>query len=121
MFNIGVIAGGEADNIVAARASAQVSWRSSLPELKKTVETAIAATGIPCSLSVKVDLPSVRHDLARFPRNEANFYTEMAYFENSLVCGPGAVSEAHSQEEYVARAELNGAVATYLDFLRGGR
>jgi len=50
-----------------------------------------------------------------------NYYTEMVYFDNSVVCGPGHISEAHSADEFVSRRELNDAVALYLGFLKGAK
>jgi len=113
LFNIGTIAGGEADNIVAERATARLSWRSALPDLRERIESAIAATGIPCRLTFHNDLPPVSRDWPDFPRNEANFYTEMVFLENSVVCGPGSVHDAHSSDECVSREQLNAAVELY--------
>lgn len=119
LFNIGVISGGEADNIVADRASARLSWRSALPDLRQRVETAIKATGIAHELTVSVDLPPIARVQNRFPKNEVNFYTEMVFFENSVVCGPGDILDAHSADESIRRRELNAAVERYGRFLDG--
>ena len=121
LFNIGTLSGGEADNIVAEQARATLSWRSSLPDLRRRIEAAVAASGVACRLNVKLDLPPAGRDWDRFPRKEVNFYTEMAFFENSVVCGPGDIADAHSADEAVSRGQLNAAVETYLNFLRAGR
>jgi len=118
LFNIGVLAGGEADNIVAANAKAVLSWRTSLPGLKERLEKALAATGVAHTFKITVDLPPVSRDWPNFPKNEVSYYTEMVYFENSVVCGPGHISEAHSADEFVSRRELNDAVDLYLKFLK---
>ncbi len=118
LFNIGVIAGGEADNIVADRASARLSWRSALPDLRQRVEAALNATGIAHKTEITVDLPPVARAHQRFPKNEVNFYTEMVFFENSVVCGPGDILDAHSADEAVSRRELNAAVERYGRFIR---
>lgn len=118
LFNIGVISGGEADNIVADKAMAKISWRSALPDIRQRVEAAIAATGVACRTEVSVDLPPVSRSWTDFPKKEVNYYTEMVFFENSVVCGPGSITDAHSADEYVERHELNRAVEVYAGFLR---
>ncbi len=117
LFNIGTIAGGEADNIVADRAAATLSWRSALPDLRQRVTAALQATGIAHELEVSVDLPPVARAQKCFPKNEVNYYTEMVFFENSVVCGPGDILDAHSADESVSREQLNAAVERYGRFL----
>lgn len=118
LFNIGVLDGGEADNIVADRASARLSWRSALPDIRSRIEAAIAATGIRCRIEVGVDLPPVSRTWQAFPKKEVNYYTEMVFLENSIVCGPGSIDEAHSADEFVTRAQLNSAVEIYSQFIK---
>jgi len=118
LFNIGVISGGEADNIVADRAAAKLSWRSASPDIRKTVETAVAATGIPCRLTFGNDLPPVSRSWRQFPKTEMRGYTEMVFLDKSVVCGPGLISEAHSADEFVSREQLNAAVEVYAGLLR---
>jgi acetylornithine deacetylase len=118
LYNIGVLSGGEADNIVADRASARLSWRSALPDIRQKVEAAVTATGVECRIDIKVDLPPVTRDWKRFPKREVNYYTEMVFFDNSVVCGPGDILDAHSADESVTRQQLNEAVETYSKFIR---
>jgi len=117
LFNIGVIAGGEADNIVADRASARLSWRSALPDIRQRVEAAIKAAGVPCQITVHNDLPPSSRSWDRFPENEVNYYTEMVFFDRSVVCGPGDIRDAHSADESVSRRQLNEAVEVYSRFI----
>ena len=120
LFNIGTLAGGEADNIVADRAKASLSWRSALPDIRQRIEAAIAVTGAAHHVDVKCDLPPTSRTWEQFPKNEVNYYTEMVFFERSIVCGPGDIADAHSADESVSRDELNRAVGIYGRFLRLG-
>ena len=75
------------------------------------------ATGIDHVLKISVDLPPVARAQERFPKNEVNFYTEMVFFDDSVVCGPGDILDAHSADESVSRRELNAAVERYGRFI----
>ncbi|MBU0625555.1 M20/M25/M40 family metallo-hydrolase [Patescibacteria group bacterium] len=116
-FNIGKLIGGEADNIVADQAEARVSWRSSDPAIKSKIERIIAVSNIDCQVDFKLDLPPVDRTRPDFSKNEVAFFSEMFFFENSLLCGPGDIRNAHTEHEFVLRTELNAAVETYVAFI----
>ena len=75
------------------------------------------ATGIAHETEISVDLPPIARVQKRFPKNEVNFYTEMVFFDDSVVCGPGDILDAHSADESVSRRELNAAVELYGRFI----
>ncbi|MFH2062645.1 MAG: M20/M25/M40 family metallo-hydrolase [bacterium] len=115
-FNIGRLSGGVAANIVAGRAEASVSWRTSHSELRRQVEAAVASVD-GCQLEIKLDRPPVDHSHFGFPHREVAFFSEMDQFENSLLCGPGSITQAHSENEFISRTELKRAVEVYRSFL----
>jgi acetylornithine deacetylase len=117
LFNIGEMNGGEAENIVAKEARAKVAWRSSNPNIKRLVEQLVFESQIECQLSFNLDWLPVNRSNARFVRNEVNYFSELFFFENGLLCGPGSISNAHTEHEFVPRHELNTAVEIYLSFI----
>ena len=116
-YHVGLIEGGTADNVVAARAKATLLFRSADPEIIETVARALAATNVPHATSVLQSIPPVDHTVPPFARNVALYFTEMAFLPNSIVIGPGSIKDAHTATEHVSRAELNEAVRLYRAFL----
>ncbi len=41
----------------------------------------------------------------------------MAFLSNSVVCGPGSIADAHTDNERVSREQFNRAVDVYHGFL----
>jgi acetylornithine deacetylase len=136
-FNVGQVQGGTAINIVPG--CCEVLWEfrptdeagtalvkrevelmlAALP-LDVTVETAQLA-GVP-ALAANGDALAVnvaRTLGALWPPGDIPFGTEAGFFQQagipSLVCGPGAIAQAHQPDEWIAASELDAADA----FLRG--
>lgn len=136
-FNVGRVLGGTAINIVPG--CCEVLWEfrptdeagtalvkrevermlSALPPDVK-VETAqlagvpaLAATGDGLAVNVARALGAL------WPPRDIPFGTEAGFFQQagipSLVCGPGAIAQAHQPDEWIAASELDAADA----FLRG--
>lgn len=121
-FNIGTLAGGQAENIVADRAEALVSWRTSLPDLRQRIERVLglgAETGETVRVEFRLDCPPVDRTRPPFERHEAPYFTEMRFLENSVVWGPGQVEDAHTDHEKVERRQLNEAAGLYRKLLAG--
>jgi len=117
LFNIGELSGGEAENIVADKASAKVSWRTSQPNFQKRVEQVVAELGVECRIDFFTEMQPVDRTQPSFARNEVAYFSEMFFFENSILLGPGDIKNAHTDSEFVPRAELNAVVERYLDLL----
>lgn len=127
-FNIGQIKGGTAINIVPG--CCEVLWefrpsdQSSVAVVRAEVERLLAAVspgvevevaqiaGVP-ALAATDDCAAV--DIARSfggrsPAGEIPFGTEAGFFEQagipSLVCGPGAIAQAHQPNEWIAASEI---------------
>ena len=130
-FNVGRIGGGSAINIVPG--CCEVLWEFrptdevSASAVKVEVERLLAAVlpgvdvemaqiaGVP-ALSARDDSSAVaiaRALGALWPPAEIPFGTEAGFFEvagiPSVVCGPGAIGQAHQPNEWIAASELVAA------------
>lgn len=130
-FNIGRISGGTALNIVPG--CCEVLWEFRPPDeasaaaVKAEVARLLAAVSpgvavemvqIACvpALAARDDsaaVAAVRSFGARWPPGELPFGTEAGFFEQvgipALVCGPGAIAQAHQPNEWIAASELDAA------------
>jgi acetylornithine deacetylase len=130
-FNVGRIGGGTAINIVPG--CCEVLWefrppdRASASAVKAEVERLLSAVapGVDVEMAQIAGVPALaaRDDsaavaLARalgalWPPAEIPFGTEAGFFEEvgipSLVCGPGAIAQAHQPNEWIAAGELRAA------------
>lgn len=131
-FNVGRIKGGTAINIVPGccellwefrppdEASAAVV-RDELERLLAVVPADVAVemtqlAGVPalCAESGSAAAVNVARTLgALWPPGEIPFGTEAGFFQQagipSLVCGPGAIAQAHQPNEWIAASELRAA------------
>ena len=130
-FNVGRILGGTAINIVPG--CCEVLWEFRPPDeasavvVKAEVERLLAVVppgvyvemtqiaGVP-ALAASADgtvAATARSLGARWPPREIPFGTEAGFFEQAgipaLVCGPGAIAQAHQPNEWVAASELGAA------------
>ena len=119
-FNIGLISGGIAPNVIPPHAEAEVMFRTVGPtaglqpvidELREFVEP-----------SVVLDVPAVKlktvpgFETAVFP-----FTTDVPFLSNwgtPLLYGPGSILVAHTDHEHVAIADLHAAVDRYAALAR---
>ena len=116
-FHIGKIEGGEAENIVASTAKATLLFRSADANLEQKIQQCLASTDIPHNLNVLKRIAHIDNSTAKHPKRTVPFFTEMAFFKNSIVCGPGDIRLAHTPHENVPRDELNKATEIYTQFL----
>jgi acetylornithine deacetylase len=130
-FSVGRIHGGTAINIVPG--CCEVLWEFRPPDEDSTlavkaevdrllacvppgveVETALTA-GVPALAASNDGSAAViaRSFGACWPPGEVPFGTEAGFFEQagipSLVCGPGAIAQAHQPNEWIAASELRAA------------
>ena len=116
-MNIGLISGGKAENIVAPSALATIAWRSSLSDIHKKIEVVLSNIHISHTATIRKNLPPIDRVWPQFERNIVSFFSEMFFFENSIVTGPGSINVAHSSHEHISRTELCTAVEHYLSLL----
>ena len=116
-YHVGLIEGGTADNVVAARATATLLFRSMNATIAQQVTHALVATNVLHTVEILSDIAPTDHTAPPFERNEVAYFTEMAFLQNSFVLGPGSIKDAHTDNERVPRVELNEAVNLYRAFL----
>lgn len=114
-YNVGMLEGGIAPNVVAPSASAEIVFRTVGP-----AET-LLATLEPLASLVTLE-PILRVPLVRlrsapgFPTDVFPFTTDIAFLDRwgaPLLFGPGSISLAHSADEHVETGELVRAVDAY--------
>jgi acetylornithine deacetylase len=103
-FNIGVLSGGVAANVVAVSATATVSVRpKNIIEYKSVIE---ALKKIENKVKIKNCFRPYKNKLF-FPEKECRCFTEMFFFKNSILFGAGNIKLAHSDQENISRKQLN--------------
>jgi acetylornithine deacetylase len=114
--NVGMLAGGVADNVVAPWAEARLMARLVTPP-----EEALALfrrwVGDRAELEAGVCVPPVRLGVVPgFPTSVAAYATdipELTSWGTPYLFGPGSIHVAHTDGEYVKIAELRAAVDAY--------
>ncbi|WP_419191629.1 M20/M25/M40 family metallo-hydrolase [Engelhardtia mirabilis] len=119
-LNVGVIAGGVADNVVAGEAHADLLVRA--VEGPKEVEARLRG-----GLSGEVELDvHVRYGPVEFlvpegePAEVVAFGTDAPYLPawgQPLLMGPGDIADAHTEHERIAIGELERGIARYVDLV----
>jgi acetylornithine deacetylase len=115
--NVGSIAGGVADNVVAPAAEARLMIRlvSPLDEVRAVIER---WAGPRASLEWGVSVPAMRlGTIAGFKTSVVAFATDIPELTNwgqPYLFGPGSIHVAHRDDEFVAVSELNAAVGAYV-------
>ncbi len=116
-LNIGQIQGGQAPNVIADKAEAQVLVRlvgDSAPVRAALVE---AAAGL-AEVDFTLEIPYVRlRAIDGLPTMIAKFTTDIPLLSNwgePLLLGPGSIHVAHTPFEKLAKSELLEAVELYI-------
>jgi acetylornithine deacetylase len=114
--NIGSLAGGVADNVVAPSAEARLMARlvSSADEVWERLERWTAGRA---SLERSIEIPAMRLGaLEGFPTSVVAFATDipaLAAWGTPYLFGPGSIHVAHRDDECVALDELRAAALSY--------
>jgi acetylornithine deacetylase len=115
-LNIGLIEGGRAPNVIADKAHALLLYRLIGPseQLRKEIT---ATAGDLVKVQFTLEIPFVRlRTFEGLPTMVAAFTTDIPALSNwgrPLLVGPGSIHVAHTEGEYVEKAELNRAVDLY--------
>jgi acetylornithine deacetylase len=119
-YNVGLIEGGVAPNVVAPHASAELMFRTvgdvgPLRDALRVVESIV-------SIEQVLDIPAVRmHTVDGFETAVFPYTTDVPLLRGwgqPLLVGPGSIHVAHTDEEHVAIDELRAAVDLYEDLVR---
>ena len=115
-YNVGLISGGVAPNVIPALASAELLFRSVGPEqdLYAILDQAVAGRA---TIEHVLTVPPVRLTTLPGFETEVFWYTTdipfLSYWGTPLLIGPGSVTEAHTADESVGLSELAQAADLY--------
>ncbi len=115
-LNIGIIEGGRATNVIPDFAKAQLLFR--LVEPSAGLQAAITAAVEPIAqVEFVLDIPYMKfRTVPGIETMTASFTTDIPKLSNwgePLLLGPGSILVAHTEREFVAKAELNRATELY--------
>ena len=120
-YNIGLIEGGWAPNVIPDRAQAEVLFRlvGSSEPVKQAVAGAVAGLA---EVRYVLEIPAIRLEaMEGFPTTVVSFGTDIPRLSNwgrPYLVGPGSVRVAHTDHEHVAKQELEQAVEIYSEMTR---
>src|SRR6185503_2907928 len=120
--NIGVIRGGTRANVVPDEAAAELHLRlvSGTEPVKAMLENAVAGRAEIEYLSAHE--PVHLFTVPGFDECVVRFTTDIPYLSRwgkPLLLGPGSILNAHTEHEFVSKAELAAAVELYVSLVRG--
>ena len=119
-YNIGLIDGGVAHNVIPAQATAEVLFRTVgetevVRRIVKTLEPAVAVEEVLEAAPVRM------HTVAGFDTAAFPYMTDVALLPRwgrPLLYGPGSILVAHTDEEFVEIGHLERAVTDYVALAR---
>jgi acetylornithine deacetylase len=119
-YNIGLIEGGVAPNIIPPRASAEIMFRTVGPAddvlaVTRRLEPLVRVTEV-----LRIE-PVRMHVVPGFPTASFAFTTDVPLMDrwgSPLLFGPGSILVAHTDHEHVLLSELEAAVDAYVRLAR---
>ncbi len=115
--NIGIIEGGRATNVIPDFAKAQLLYRLVAPsqELRQAI---ISAVGSLAEVQFVLDLPYMQFlTVPGIPTMTASFTTDIPQLSSwgePVLLGPGSILVAHTDKEFISKAELMQAIELYV-------
>jgi acetylornithine deacetylase len=115
--NIGIIEGGSATNVIPDFAKAQLLYRLVAPseELRQAI---VSAVGPLAEVEFVLDIPYMRFlTVPGIPTMTASFTTDipkLSSWGRPVLLGPGSILVAHTEREFLAKAELMQAIELYV-------
>jgi acetylornithine deacetylase len=115
--NIGIIEGGRATNVIPDFAKAQLLYRLVAPSAPLR-ESITAAVGSLAEVAFVLDIPYMRFiTVPGIPTMTASFTTDipqLSTWGKPVLLGPGSILVAHTDREFLAKAELMQAIELYV-------
>lgn len=111
-FNIGRISGGTVDNVVSCNATCEVLIRPKSMKEYEEIQTILESVErkFDCEVEIKDKAEPFFSSLLTNGKI-APFFSEMSFFDNSLLFGAGDIKQAHTKKEFILRKDLNQLVA----------
>jgi acetylornithine deacetylase len=119
--NVGTISGGRAPNVIPDQARAEVFVRlvSDSGPVRAAVEKAVAGL---TDIKYVLDMPAIHlGSLDGFRTTVVSFTTDipsLTAWGKPYLLGPGSITVAHTEREYVSKRELEEAVVLYADLVK---
>jgi len=116
-MNIGIIEGGRATNVVPDFAKAQLLYRLVAPSapLRESITTAVGSLA---EVAFVLDIPYMRFvTVPGIPTMTASFTTDipqLSAWGKPVLLGPGSILVAHTDREFLSKAELMQAIELYV-------
>jgi len=115
-YSVGLISGGVAPNVIPAAASAELMFRT-VADYRDVRDLVIDAIGSSATADDVLVVPPVRlHTLPGFETAVFAYTTDVPFLKTwgtPLLIGPGSITVAHTDGEYVAIKDLSVAVRHY--------
>jgi acetylornithine deacetylase len=117
-LNVGLIEGGVAPNVLAPSASAQILIRTVAPadELKSAIQ-ALAAAGVTVAFPVEIPFHKAGATPEGWETTVVSYTSDLPYLRTWGECyqlGPGSIRVAHTDGEYIRKADLLRGVDLYV-------
>ena len=116
-FNIGLIEGGRAPNVIPDFARAELLYRlvGETAELRRNIQSTVDGLAKP---EFALEIPYVKlRTVDGIPEMIAAFTTDIPALTNwgePVLLGPGSIHVAHTDGEFIPKRELNEAVDLYV-------
>jgi acetylornithine deacetylase len=115
-YSVGLISGGVAPNVIAPLAAAELMFRT-VGDYLDVRGMLVAAVGAHASVEDVLIVPPVRlHTVAGFDTAVFAYTTDVPFLDGwgtPLLLGPGSITVAHTDEEWVSIADLSAAADGY--------
>lgn len=116
------INGGEADNIIPARAHATFSFRLAPGDKKNYFKEFSDLKTEKIKLKRINDFASVHTDVPKEldfikVRRQVKYFTELSIFQKGVIIGPGDIKYAHGADEQLSKQELEKAIEIYMNII----
>lgn len=121
-YSVGLINGGVAPNVIPPNASAELMFRT-VGDFRDVREQLMDAVGTSATVSDVLVVPPVKlHTVPGFETAVFAFTTDVPFLANwglPMLLGPGSITVAHTDEEFVDIDELTRAVDCYTSLIAG--
>jgi len=115
-YSVGLINGGVAPNVIPPNASAELMFRT-VGDFRDVREQLMDAVGTSATVSDVLVVPPVKlHTVPGFETAVFAFTTDVPFLANwgmPMLLGPGSITVAHTDEEFIDIDELTRAVDCY--------